>query len=122
MLRTLDRAAGALVVLIGLLHLGVGHEAFTNPTERGVWFVSAGFLLVTTGLANLASANAASRLQSAAAASGSAAILISGALIAAADRELLFAPQTLVLLGLGAFLTALRLRQLTSGRRQAASR
>ncbi len=117
MLRHLDRAAGVLVVLIGLVHLGVGRAAFTHPTERGVWFVSAGFLLVTTGLANIAASRGASRLQSAAAASGSGAILILGALIAAADRDLLFAPQTLVLLALGAFLTALRLRGLISAPR-----
>lgn len=108
----LDRAAGALIVLIGLVHLGVGRGSFFAPTERGVWFLSAGFLLVTTGLANIASVTASSRLQTVTAASGSLAILILGALIARSDPDLLFAPQTLVLLALGAFLSGLRMRDL----------
>jgi len=116
MLRHLNRLAAGMIVVIGLLHLAVGHAAFTAPTERGVWFVSAGFLLVTTGLANMAASTASSRLQTVAAASGSLAILILGALIARADRDLLFAPQTLVLLALGLLLTALRLRELLSPR------
>ena len=112
MISHLDRIAGAIVILIGLLHLGVGHAAFVAPTDRSVWFLSAGFLLVTTGLANIASSTDASRLQIVAAASGSLAILILGSLIGRADPDLLFAPQTLVLLGLGSFLTGLRLRDL----------
>lgn len=117
MLRRLDQAAAAVVSLIGVLHLVVGHQAFVSPTEGGVWFVSAGFLLVTTGLANLACAGVRpAKLQSLTAASGALAILVLGALIAAADRDLLFAPQTLVLLALGLLLSGLRFRDLLRGR------
>ena len=108
----MNKIASAFVILIGLLHLGVGRAAFVTPTERGVWFVSAGFLLVTTGLANMASSTGSSKLQIAAAASGSLAILILGVLIASASPELLLAPQTIVLLGLGSVLSGLRLRDL----------
>lgn len=112
MLAILDKAAAVLVVMVGVVHIGVGYTVFVAPTERGVWFVSAGFLLVTTGLANLASAQSTSRSQAAAAASGSLAVLILGALIASANPALLFSPQTLVLLALGIGLTGFRLRQL----------
>ncbi len=117
MIRNVNKIASALVILIGLLHLGVGHAAFIAPTERGVWFVSAGFLLVTTGLANMASSTDSAKLQTAAAASGGLAILILGALIASANPDLLFAPQTIVLLLLGVLLSALRLRDLVTHRR-----
>ena len=113
MLRRLDQAAAVIVALIGLLHLAVGREAFLSPSERGVWFLSAGFLLFTTGLANLACAGVRpTRLQSLAAASGALAILVSGGLLAAGDRALLLSPQTLVLLGLGVFLSLRRLGEL----------
>jgi peptidoglycan/LPS O-acetylase OafA/YrhL len=112
MLRRIDRIAAALVFLFGLLHLAVGYRAFTDPTEPRIWFAAGGFLLVTAGLANLAAAGAGSRLQSAAAASGSLAILILGALIARGDRALLLEPQTLLLLAIGLLLTAFRLREI----------
>lgn len=118
MFRRFDQSAAVLVGLIGLTHLAVGHRAFTSPTESRVWFVSAGFLLVTTGLANSACTNGRpTRLQSLTAASGALAILVLGALIAAADRDLLFAPQTLVLLALGLFLAVRRLGDLLGKRR-----
>ena len=119
MLRWIERIAAGLVLLIGLLHLAVGRRMFFEPTEQGVWFLSAGFLLVTTGLANLARAAEIrpSRLLSATAASGALAILALGALIAAASPELLLAPQTLVLLALGALLGAFSLRDVLRGRR-----
>ena len=117
MLRRVDQAASLLVVAVGGLHLLVGRAAFTAPTERGVWFASAGFLLITTGLANLAcAASPTSRLQSGAAASGALAILVLGGLLAAADPAMLAAPQTLTLFALGAFLLVLRLRELTRRR------
>jgi hypothetical protein len=90
-----DRIAAVLVALLGGLHLAVGAHAFAAPTQRGVWFLSAGFLLITTGLGNLACSKGASPLQSLAAASGSLAILILGGLLGAADRHLLLAPRPL---------------------------
>jgi hypothetical protein len=108
----LDRVAAVLVGLIGCVHLAVGARAFAAPSQHGVWFLSAGFLLITTGLANLACSRGASPLQSLAGASGALAILILGGLIAASDRDLLLAPQTLALLGLGLLLSGLRLREL----------
>lgn len=107
----LDRAAGALVASFGLLHLAAGHAAFLAPTEPRIWFAAAGFLLITTGLANLAASGSGSRLQSAAAASGSLALLILGALLARAKPSLLLEPQTILLVAIGAFLTVLRLRE-----------
>jgi len=112
MIGYVDRIAALLVLLFGLLHLAVGHRAFADPTEARIWFAAGGLLLVTTGLANLAAAGAGSRLQSAAAASGSLAILILGALIARGQPALLTEPQTLLLLAIGMLLTALRLREI----------
>ncbi len=119
MLRRLDQIAAALVSLIGVAHLVAGQQAFLAPTERGVWFVSAGFLLVTTGLANLACSSTArtGRLHNLAGLSGALAILILGGLSVMADRDLLFAPQTLVLLALGGFLSVRRLAGLFTSRR-----
>ena len=112
-MRYVDIAAGWLVCLIGVLHLAVGHTAFTAPTEPRIWFASAGFLLIVTGLANLAAQGAAGRMQQAAALAGSSSILVMGTLMAASDRELLSEPQTWVLLGLGLILTVQRLRSIT---------
>jgi hypothetical protein len=121
MIGIVDKVAGALVGLIGVVHLAVGHGAFTAPTQHGIWFLSAGFLLVTTGLANLAASNRPTLLQCLAAASGSLAVLILGGLMARSNPELLKAPQTLALLGLGLLLTALRLRDLVRNRRHGTS-
>lgn len=116
MLSRIDRIAASLVALFGLAHLAVGHRVFTDPTEARIWFAAGGFLLVTTGLANLAASGAGSRLQSAAAASGTLAILILGALLARGGTGLLLEPQSLVLLALGLLLTGLRLREIFSPR------
>ena len=119
MLRRLDQAAALVVALVGLIHLAVGREAFLSPSERGVWFVSAGFLMLTTGLANLACAGARpSRLHSLAAASGALAVLILGGLLAAADRQLLLAPQTLVVFVLAGFLSVRRLGEIVRADRR----
>ena len=112
MIRRIDRIAGTLLVLFGLLQLAVGYRAFTEPTEARIWFAAGGFLLVTAGLANLAAAEARSRLQSAAAASGSLAILVLGALLARGELALLLEPQSLLLLAIGLLLTALRLTEI----------
>lgn len=114
MIRRINQIAGGLVCLFGLLHLAVGHAAFTSPTEARIWFASAGFLLLTTGLANIAAGAADSRLQSAAAASGSIAILIIGALLARGKPELLIEPQTILLLTLGVMLSSFRLGEIFS--------
>ena len=115
MLRRIDRTAAFLVVLFGLLHLAAGYKAFTDSTEPRIWFAAGGFLLVTTGLASLAASGAGSRLQSAAAASGSVAILILGALFARGQPALLLEPQTILLLAIGVLLSALRLREIFRG-------
>ena len=112
MKRRIDRIAAGLVFLFGLLHLAIGYKAFTDPTEPRIWFAAGGFLLVTAGLANLAAAGAGSRLQSAAAASGSIAILVLGALLARGRMALLLEPQTILLLAIGVLLTAFRLREI----------
>lgn len=114
MIRIIDQIAAVLVALIGVVHLAVGHQAFADPTERGVWFLSAGFLLIVTGLANLTRARAPirSRLQSLTALGGAVTILILVALIAATGSGLLFEPQTLILLVLGLLLTGFSLRDL----------
>jgi|GEM_PF-3095844 len=115
MLRRLDQMAAVLVSLIGVVHLAVGWRSFVSPTASGVWFVSAGFLLVTAGLINLSCARGGTpRLQSAAALSGGLAIVVLGGLIAAADPDLLMQPQTLILLTLGVVLTVFRFRDLAA--------
>ena len=117
--RLLDKACAWLVAILGIVHLAVGRAVFTAPTTQRIWFASAGFLLIVTGLANLAAQGKAGRMQNAAALAGSASILILGALIARSDPHLLREPQTLVLLALGAFLTVQRLRGVAySGRRR----
>jgi hypothetical protein len=114
MLKRLDQAAAVIVSLVGLVHLLVGREAFLTPSERGVWFVSAGFLMLTTGLANLSCASVRpTRLQSLTGMSGALAVLILGGLLAVADPRLLLAPQTLVVFALGGFLSLRRLGELS---------
>lgn len=112
MIPRIDRIAAVLVFLFGLLHLAVGYRAFTEPTEARIWFAAGGFLLVTAGLANLAASGAGSRLQSAAAASGSLAILVLGGLLARGELALLLEPQSILLLAIGILLTVLRLREI----------
>jgi peptidoglycan/LPS O-acetylase OafA/YrhL len=110
----LDRLGALLVAFFGLLHLYIGRAVFADPTTPRIWFAAGGFLLVTTGLANFAAASASrpSRLDSAAALSGSLALLILGGLIARGDPGLLGEPQTVVLLAIGLFLAARRAREM----------
>ena len=108
-MRTADKFAAWLVCLLGVAHLAVGHAVFIEPTDRRIWFASAGFLLIVTGLANLGARDAGSRIQSLAAAIGSLSIVVLGALLAQADPNLLMQPQTLTLIALGIFLTTCRL-------------
>ncbi|MCA1653598.1 MAG: hypothetical protein ABR588_10730 [Sphingomicrobium sp.] len=116
-MRLVDRLASWLVCLLGLAHLLVGHAAFTAPTERRIWFASAGFLLVVTGLANLATSRSVTGIQICAALTGSLSILVLGALLARASPDLLTQPQTIILLGLGLILTIQRARELVALRR-----
>ncbi len=109
-MRYVDTVAGWLVCIIGVLHLAVGRAAFTAPSEPRVWFAAAGFLLVVTGLANIAAQGATGKMPQVAALAGSSSILVIGTLIAVSDRDLLTQPQTLVLLALGLILTVQRLR------------
>jgi peptidoglycan/LPS O-acetylase OafA/YrhL len=115
MIRRIDCIAAALLCLFGLLHLAVGRAVFAEPTNPRIWFAAGGFLLITTGLANLAASGRPTRLQGAAALSGNLALLILGALIARGDPGLLREPQTLLLLAIGLFLTARRVREMTRG-------
>jgi hypothetical protein len=112
LLRRLDRLAALLVALFGLLHLFVGRAVFTDPTNPRIWFAAGGFLLVTTGLANLAASGYPNRLAAAAALSGNLALLILGALIAKGDPDLLREPQTIALLAIGGFLALRRAREM----------
>jgi uncharacterized membrane protein HdeD (DUF308 family) len=114
----LDLVCAWLVALVGVLHLAVGRAVFVAPTTGRIWFASAGFLLIVTGLANVAAHGKADRAQNGAGLAGSLAILVLGGLIARSDPGLLWQPQTLLLLALGAFLTVQRLRMLTRGRRR----
>lgn len=111
-MRLADRVAAWLVCLLGAAHLAVGSAVFAAPTQRRVWFASAGFLLIVTGLANLAAQSGATRLQSLAGGVGSVSILIIGTLLAMAEPGLLTEPQTPILLAFGALLTACRVREL----------
>lgn len=113
-MRFADKGAAWLVCLLGAAHLAVGHAVFIEPNERRIWFASAGFLLIVTGLANLGAQAGGSRMQSLAAAAGSASILVIGALLAFADPNLLIQPQTFTLLALGLLLTVNRLRELVT--------
>jgi peptidoglycan/LPS O-acetylase OafA/YrhL len=116
--RFADKIAAWLVSILGIAHLAVGHAVFIDPTERRIWFASAGFLLIVTGLANLGAQDAKSRIQSLAAAVGSVSIMVLGALLARADPDLLMQPQTLTLLALGALLTICRTRDLIAHNRR----
>ncbi len=110
-MRFADKAAAWLVCILGVAHLAVGRAVFIEPNERRIWFASAGFLLIVTGLANLGAQGGGTRMQSVAGAAGGLSILIIGALIAFADPDVLIQPQTLTLLALGLFLTVQRLRE-----------
>ena len=110
-MRFADKAAAWLVCILGVAHLAVGYAVFIEPNERRIWFASAGFLLVVTGLANLGAQGGGTRMQSLAAAAGGLSILVIGALLALADPGLLIQPQTLTLLALGLLLTIQRLRE-----------
>ena len=110
-MRFADKAAAWLVCVLGIAHLVVGHAVFIEPNEKRIWFASAGFLLIVTGLANLGAQGGGTRTQSFAAAVGGLSILIIGALLAFADPALLIQPQTLTLLALGLLLTVQRLRE-----------
>ena len=112
-MRFVDKAAAWLVCLFGIAHLAVGYTVFIEPTERRVWFASAGFLLMLTGLANLAAQAQATRMSSLTGAVGSGSILVIGTLLALTNSNILAQPQTLVLLALGFVLTARRLRELS---------
>lgn len=111
-MRFADKIAAWLVCILGGAHLAVGHAVFSEPNERRIWFASAGFLLIVTGLANLGAQGGRTRMQSFAAAVGSLSILVIGGLLALADRDLLTQPQTLILLALGLFLAVRRVREL----------
>ena len=110
-MRFTDKFAAWVVCVLGVAHLAVGYAVFIEPNERRIWFASAGFLLIVTGLANLGAHGGRTRMQSIAAAAGSLSILVIGALLALADPDLLIQPQTLTLLALGLFLTVQRLRE-----------
>jgi uncharacterized membrane protein HdeD (DUF308 family) len=117
--RSLDLLCGWLVAILGIVHLAVGRAVFTAPTISRIWFASAGFLLIVTGLANVAAVGQGGRAQNGAGLAGSLSILALGALIARSDPALLRQPQTLALLALGVFLTIQRLRGLAyRGRRR----
>lgn len=118
LMRYLDIGSAWLVCIIGVLHLAVGYAAFTAPTEGAIWFESAGFMLVVTGLANVAAHRGAGRMQHVAGLAGSGSILVLGGLIARTDKDLLTQPQTLTLLALGAILTVHRIRGMTTPSRQ----
>lgn len=110
-MRFADKAAAWLVCILGIAHLAVGRMVFLAPNEKRIWFASAGFLLIVTGLANLGAQDGRTRMQSLAAAVGASSILIIGALLARGDPKLLFQPQTLTLLALGTLLIVQRLRE-----------
>ena len=112
-MRFMDKAAAWLVCLLGITHLAVGYAVFVEPTERRVWFMSAGLLLIVIGLANLAAQAHATRMNSLTGAVGGAFILTVGTLLAIANASILAQPQTLVLLALGMVLTARRLQELS---------
>ena len=114
----LDLVCAWLVALLGVLHLFVGRAVFMAPTTERIWFASAGFLLIVTGLANVAAHGKADRAANGAALAGNVSILLLGLLIARSDPDLLRQPQTLVLLALGGFLAIQRLRAFTRGRRR----
>jgi len=109
-MRFADITAAWFVIFLGVAHLAVGYAVFVDPSERRIWFTSAGFLLIVTGLANLGAQAGGTRLQSLAAAAGGFSILVIGTLLALADPDLLVKPQTIALLGLGMFLTVRRMR------------
>ena len=109
-----DKVAAWLVCIFGAVHLAVGHAVFIEPNERRIWFASAGFLLIVTGLANLGAQEGGKRMQSIAAAAGSLSIVVIGVLMVLADPGLLTKPQTLTLLALGLLLTINRFRELAT--------
>jgi hypothetical protein len=113
-MRFIDKASAWLVCLLGLAHLVVGRAVFIEPTERRVWFISAGLLLIVIGLVNLTAQAHATRMNSLTGAVGGGSILLVGILLALANASIVAQPQTLILLGLGLVLTFRRLQELST--------
>jgi len=122
--RLIDQIAAITVVLVGALHLVVGAGVLTRPTERGVWFFSAGLLGVTAGLANLARAGLRqpSALVTLAALSGSLSLAVIGLLLAAAMGSAFLTGPSIVVLCLALLLAAFGMRDLVCSLRHRASR
>lgn len=100
MLKRLDQVAALILLGVGVLHSAVGADVFVAPTERGVWFVSAGFLGVAAALTNLArAADPAPTLLLAIAAFGGAvgALAMGALLLSAGGFRLGTGPETVVL-------------------------
>ena len=114
-MRFADKAAAWLVCLLAIAHLTIGYHVFIEPTERRVWFMSAGLLLLVIGLANLAAQAQTTRMNSVTGAVGGMSILAVGTLLALANASISVQPQTLVLLVVGVVLTVRRLQDLTIG-------
>ena len=113
-LRILDLTASALILLTGVAHTAVGHRAFTETTEARVWFVSAGLLGITAGLANLARAGAErpSRLLALAALSGSLGTFLIGLLLQMTEKPPPIGPASYAVFAIGLIAAAFALRDL----------
>jgi hypothetical protein len=117
-MRWLDQGAAALILLVGLAHVAAASAVFGEPTERRVWFLSAGLFGITAGLVNLARARSGgSVLLRLAALSGSAGLVLMGALLCASGGEL--GAQAAVVLAIGLLSAGFGLRDLfrPAGRR-----
>ena len=112
--RIVDVTASALILLTGLAHVAVGHRAFTETTEARVWFLSAGLLGITAGLANLARATAErpSRLLALAGLSGSLGPLSIGLLLQLTEEPPPVGPASYAVFAIGFAAAAFALRDL----------
>ena len=119
-MRMAVRAAAILLCVLGLVHLGVGYNAFVNPTEPRVWFAAAGFLLIVTGIACLAAEEAPTRLNALSALAGTISVLILGLLFGAVAPNIIREPQSLLLIAVAAFLTVRLAGSLRRSRRRLA--
>ncbi len=114
-LRILDQVAAALILLTGIAHVAVGHRAFTETTEARVWFLSAGLMGITSGLANLARARSErpSRLLALAGLSGSLGMVLVGVLMQRTPDPPPLGPASIAVFAVGFIAAAFALRDLS---------
>jgi uncharacterized membrane protein len=118
--RIVDQTISGLLLAVGILHVAAGSSVVLHPTDRGTWFISAGFLGITAGLANWARARTAapSRLLALAALCGAAGVVVIGGLIAVQNPKALSTAPSLIVFAIAMSAAAFSAGDLIRGTRR----